>query len=519
MRLKFVLLFLLAFGKLPAARIAIVESQSYTSAHNMDAMWHYVVSPLGHTVAIHPQTLLDNTDFFSSTDILIVSSGLIELPDHRVNTLLAFIRQGGNIYLQGEHRCDLSTNRAFETIVNSLGATFSWIDSTAGNLEPMYVLGRLATASYPTQLPLRFFWHGCYGSGCGVKAFLAHNKKLEYGFYFHSPDPSLGRLFISTDQDWIREAAVYGGFILMKNILSFLADPRDLTPTLIQPGILGPDTTLCVDEYVLDGGRIGLHTWSNGSTSLNTVVQVPGTYWVRIKAWDCFYSDTITLTRGGQFEPVLPDTLAGCAGDTLLADAGNSETIFGWSTGATNQTVSITEPGLYTVQLIDRWGCSKMDTVTTVFYPVYQDTIATQIPEGETYVLPDGEAVTEAGEYAHVFQTVRGCDSTIVILLKVIPQAEDSCCTLVLYNAFSPGGDGINDTWQLHGDTYRVATFDLRIFNRWGELLFHTTDPFFAWDGKKGVQLFPAGTYFYRAVARFTDGTAFEKKGMLTLMR
>src|SRR5690349_10254777 len=80
---------LLSFGS-QAVRITIIESQSFNSGHNMDQIWLTLAQGMGHTATINPQTTLDNNNFFSSTDILIISSGVIALPANRVNTILQY---------------------------------------------------------------------------------------------------------------------------------------------------------------------------------------------------------------------------------------------------------------------------------------------------------------------------------------------------------------------------------------------------------------------------------------------
>ena len=69
---------------------------------------------------------------------------------------------------------------------------------------------------------------------------------------------------------------------------------------------------------------------------------------------------------------------------------------------------------------------------------------------------------------------------------------------LMLYNVFTPNGDGINDCFQLdmqNGDCYTVSFF---IYNRWGELLFKTENALQeCWDGKQeNGEYYPTGTYF-----------------------
>ncbi|WP_165958025.1 PKD domain-containing protein [Segetibacter sp. 3557_3] len=63
-------------------------------------------------------------------------------------------------------------------------------------------------------------------------------------------------------------------------------------------------------------------------------------------------------------------------------------------------------------------------------------------------------------------------------------------------NAFSPNRDGINDTWVIqHLETYPSATVD--VFNRHGQLVYHTTGYTRPWDGTVNNQQLPVGTYYY----------------------
>ena len=84
-------------------------------------------------------------------------------------------------------------------------------------------------------------------------------------------------------------------------------------------------------------------------------------------------------------------------------------------------------------------------------------------------------------------------------------------------NAFSPNGDGVNDKVYVRG--YAIAKIVFRIYNRWGQLVFQTSDRSEGWDGKyKGV-LQPLDAYAYTLEVEFTDGTKANKKGDITLLR
>jgi|ERR1039458_2392400 hypothetical protein len=147
-----------------AFHVTIIESESYNSGHVMDNVWRGVVTSMGFTGTIVPQTTLDNNTFFATTDLLIISSGVINLPGNRIATIQAFLQTGKPAYLQTEYDYTLYTaNQAYATIVNNLGASFVWGGTTAGVLAPMNELGTFATNNNAVA-PLTYFWYGCYAT-------------------------------------------------------------------------------------------------------------------------------------------------------------------------------------------------------------------------------------------------------------------------------------------------------------------------------------------------------------------
>lgn len=82
-------------------------------------------------------------------------------------------------------------------------------------------------------------------------------------------------------------------------------------------------------------------------------------------------------------------------------------------------------------------------------------------------------------------------------------------------NAFSPNSDGVNEVFHLQ---YRgISDFNLSIFNRWGEILWHTDKPDESWDGKYQGELVEQGVYFYSISGSTNLGNAFGEKGTLTI--
>jgi len=74
----------------------------------------------------------------------------------------------------------------------------------------------------------------------------------------------------------------------------------------------------------------------------------------------------------------------------------------------------------------------------------------------------------------------------------------DECSNYVLPNVFSPNNDGINDIYKPFMTSY-VEEIDMKIYNRWGLLVFETENPDINWDGKiDGTdRLVSPGVYYY----------------------
>lgn len=86
-----------------------------------------------------------------------------------------------------------------------------------------------------------------------------------------------------------------------------------------------------------------------------------------------------------------------------------------------------------------------------------------------------------------------------------------------LPNAFTPNNDLENDVLYVRGKF--VEEVDLKIYNRWGELVFETTDQNVGWDGTyKGNKVDPA-VFVYHLKVKCIDGQDYFKKGNVTVIR
>jgi len=67
-------------------------------------------------------------------------------------------------------------------------------------------------------------------------------------------------------------------------------------------------------------------------------------------------------------------------------------------------------------------------------------------------------------------------------------------------SAFSPNGDGLNDTFGMVGSG--ILKYNLQVFNRWGEMLFESNNIHVQWDGTYKNKKVPEGTYVYKIIGR-----------------
>ena len=83
--------------------------------------------------------------------------------------------------------------------------------------------------------------------------------------------------------------------------------------------------------------------------------------------------------------------------------------------------------------------------------------------------------------------------------------------------AFSPNGDGINDKWEIKG--FGIVRYDMKVFNRCGQLMFQSNDQRLGWDGRFNGTVQPMDAYAFVLNAEFTDGNKITKTGNVTLLR
>jgi len=103
------------------------------------------------------------------------------------------------------------------------------------------------------------------------------------------------------------------------------------------------------------------------------------------------------------------------------------------------------------------------------------------------------------------------CNSTANGEVIIKPEA-----SFYVPNAFTPDGNRDNERFQVKG--IGLSTIQIQIFDRWGELLFFTTDNEQGWDGYYAGKPVQAGVYNYRINVIDVLGRAHEKIGRVQVL-
>ena len=109
----------------------------------------------------------------------------------------------------------------------------------------------------------------------------------------------------------------------------------------------------------------------------------------------------------------------------------------------------------------------------------------------------------ETTDYELTIMDEFGCFNNAFITVVVLnPDCEEPF--VFMPNAFSPNGDGENDILKVEGRT--VEELYLAIYNRWGELVFETSNPTGGWDGVYNGELSEPDVYGYYLKVKCTNG-------------
>ena len=128
---------------------------------------------------------------------------------------------------------------------------------------------------------------------------------------------------------------------------------------------LGQDAILCNGQSLtLDAGNPGMnYFWSTAQTTQTITVTTPGLYIVAVTdANGCVATDTINITNSPLTVNLGPDRDI-CGNTSLTLNAGNPGLSYLWSDNSTGNSLNVTSPGTYWVEVTDPQGCTAADSI------------------------------------------------------------------------------------------------------------------------------------------------------------
>ena len=96
-------------------------------------------------------------------------------------------------------------------------------------------------------------------------------------------------------------------------------------------------------------------------------------------------------------------------------------------------------------------------------------------------------------------------------------QGGDDNYSLFIPNAFTPNGDGINDTYHIPNLT--LGHFSFQVFDRWGNKVYETKDTDFHWDGTSSGRQVKEGVYVFMLEGTMPGDILLKKSGALSVVR
>jgi gliding motility-associated-like protein len=322
----------------------------------------------------------------------------------------------------------------------------------------------------------------------------------------------------------------------------------------------GKDTTICLTDTIqMYPASNGLkYVWSPEETlddpnikyPLATPADASTLYTVTAYIGKCQATDRVRVTAVPYPQIVSIGDTAICYGDRiqLYAEGG---AYYQWSPLIAIDNYTIANPYVnppvtttYTLSVTDTLGCPKPsykdilvrvippvpafagnDTVVVIgqplqlhatgaeFYKWYPPSYLSD-PGIADPVATFGSEVGEEQTYSVKVFTPEGCFAYDTMKVRVFRTLPD----IFMADAFTPNNDGLNDVFR--AIPVGIKQFDyLRIFNRWGQVVFSTTNPEEGWDGTVKGREQAADTFIWMVSGIDYLGKKIVKKGTLLLMR
>jgi gliding motility-associated-like protein len=281
-------------------------------------------------------------------------------------------------------------------------------------------------------------------------------------------------------------------------------------------------------SLTVSGGTAVAYSWLDQNNNLITSTPVfdkagPGRYNVQVQdANGCKAGrDSIVVrldSTGFARLAAAPPKCNGQAVSLSLVTGDLTGNVYQWSNGATTPTINVNQPGSYSVTVTNtQTGCKGSSSVQVADRPAPNFAVTQQAAlcvgdQGRTQLVANGAsglqfqwigsdgrplsdtarvlAVSQIGNYILRVTDPLGCTATATA--SVINQCEPR---VNAPDAFSPNNDGVNDQFQVFSNY--ITDYEMRVYNRWGEVIFMSNNPEQKWDGTYRGSDYPSMLYPY----------------------
>ncbi|MES2629206.1 MAG: gliding motility-associated C-terminal domain-containing protein, partial [Bacteroidota bacterium] len=156
---------------------------------------------------------------------------------------------------------------------------------------------------------------------------------------------------------------------------------------------------------------------------------------------------------------------------------------------------------------------SKPVSYGNVSYEWFLDTALVNTAQSFELVFPD--TIDDSYDVCLKATTTEGCTYNYCQIYNVGGKA-----LIYVPNSFTPDGDGLNDTYSIPHQGLNLANFSFTVYDRGGQVIYHTKDPDFQWDGMVKTQSVSTGVYIFELTytSDFEEGIQ-KKSGTIFMFR
>lgn len=286
---------------------------------------------------------------------------------------------------------------------------------------------------------------------------------------------------------------------------------------------IGNDTIKCSNEELILSvqNSSGLMVeWQDGSTANTLEVTSEGPYVVTLDDNGCVGKDSIYVTVVDAPVFDLGDDINECEGEEIVINAPTGFSDFTWDDGSSEVQRTVVTTGTYVLTVTEN-GCSEEDSVRVNFQtlPVVELGMDTVVCDDEPYILmpvfqSSGVLTWGDGSRGNSFVVDRPGEVMATITEGNCSSADGiridfkECINFEIYvpNAFSPNEDGFNDVLEINfSDGLVIQSFELAVFDKWGNKVFGSRDVNDYWDGRYNSRLLETGVYVYYINVSYID--------------